>query len=134
MTRHMHKPSMRSVIIPTKKIITRPHAHVTGGYRNVFIPVELCPGSIINTIVCSSACGKGGHGTLCMVGHVLYVWGKKGLVVVVDAGGDVGPPEEGLDEGGAVVETSAKLKASTVRVVLGGGCECCVVWVGWCAV
>ncbi len=48
--------------------------------------------------------GKFAHGPLGVIRHIIDVRWKKGLIKLVYASGDVGPPKKGLDVGGTVID------------------------------
>lgn len=61
-----------------------------------------------------------------MIRYIVHIRREKRLVVVVDAGGNIGPPEKGLHKGGAVVQTHSQLHTCTVGC--GGFKRVCVGW------
>src|SRR4028119_159524 len=102
----MHHARSPSVVVAAKKVVPRLRYHVGSRHGYVLVPGEVHATRVIHPIVKTARDRVLGHGSLRMVGHVRNIRRKERLVSVVDVDGNVGPPEEGLHEGGAVEKTN----------------------------
>ena len=108
----MHEAALRVVVVATEEILLRLADHVARWHRNVFIPGQIVrarAGCVIDAVIEILRDRERRHSAHRVVGDIVDIRGEKTLVIFVDAGGDIRPPEEGLRERSAVVEAAAKL-------------------------
>ncbi len=127
-----------AVIVATEEILLRTHDHVGRGHGDVGIPgkiirgvgpgrrVELArlfggrhavagAGGVIHAVVTSGRKREGVGRALGVVGDVGDVRWEERLVMLVDARGDIGPPEKSLHVGRAVTEAGNDLESRATR-------------------
>ncbi len=98
-------------VVSAEEVEMRLANHVAGGHGDVFIPSEVVVAGavlVIDAVIRVVGDGERRHRAHGVVGDVADVGREERLVLVVDEGGDVGPPEERLGERGAVVEAGAE--------------------------
>ena len=109
MIRYMDEAGFVSVVVPAEEVSGRSDGHVRCRDWDIFVPVQSSAGAVVDAVVAVPTDWKLRHGALGMVGHVGDIGREEGLVVVVHAGGDIGPPEEGLHERCSVVQANEEL-------------------------
>ena len=138
-------PGARAMVVAAEEILLRPHAHVGGGHGDVGVVREVVgpvgnhgfptaggrdvpgrglllgnalpgTGRVIDTVVVSLRQRVGAHRAPRMVCHIGDVGREKALVVLVDPGGHVRPPEECLDGSRPVVGAHLQFHHRTPRM------------------
>ena len=101
---HVDQACPAAVIVPAEEVEAGIPGKEGGSHRVVLAPGYVHPLAVIDTVVGAPGDRVAGHGPLGVVGHVGDIRREEELVLVADQDGHVHPPEEGLEEGGAVVE------------------------------
>src|ERR1017187_7058636 len=92
------------VIVPTKEIVTRLRYHIRRGHRDILVPSQVHALGVIDPVIETPGAGKFGDGTLGVIENIRHIRGEEGLVSFVHSNREVGPPEECLNEGSAIVK------------------------------
>src|SRR5579883_1365623 len=125
------------VIITAKKISARVSDHITGRDGNVRVPSQVVrrigaignkmrrhlvhrhamqgPLAVRYSVIRSLAVWELCDCPLGMIGDVAHVVGKEGLIVLVNARGQIGPPQEGLRVPRTIAESDLELEVSAPR-------------------
>ena len=114
--RHMEKACLLPVIVPAHKIVFGFLRHIGSGNRNILIPGNVNPLGIIVFIILTRRDRKTGDRALAVVINAVYIRRENGLCVVIDRNRRIRPPQKRLRERCPVVQLSADLNISAVRV------------------
>ncbi len=111
--RHVHEPGVRGMVVAPEGVRLGADGHVRRRHRDVAVPAQVgigfVPGAVVDPVVAAAGDGERRHRSPGVVGDMDDVRWEHGLVSVVDVHRDVRPPQEGLHEGGAVVEPDPNL-------------------------
>ena len=136
--RHVNETGLRGVIVAAEEILARTHAHVGGGDGNVRIPRKIVgcapdggriatgplggrhpvtrAGTVVDPVVSPRRARERAHRPLGVIGDVGGIGREKRLVVPVDAGRDIRPPQKRLHVGRAVVGADLHLEQRATGV------------------
>ena len=140
----VEQPGLLEVVVATHEVFLGSHAHVGSGDGDVCIPGKVVggivgaraaagrreevgwilllrnahttPSAVIHTVVVVITEGVAAGRALGVVGNGVNVRWKERAVRLMDVGGNVGPPEEGLDVRSSVVEADFEFYDASVRI------------------
>ena len=113
---HVHHAGLFAMIIVADKVVVRMVGHVRRRHRDVFVARNVRPRRVVHFVVRAFCNGELTDIAFAVVHHRMHIRREHRLVVVVDMHGRIGPPEERLRLGGAVVQLRRYLQHGFVRV------------------
>ena len=116
MVGHVHHAGLLAMIIVADKVVVRMVGHVRRRHRDVFVARNVRPRRIVHFVVRAFCNGELTDVAFAVVHHRMHIRREHRLVVVVYVHSRIGPPEERLRLGGAVVQLRRYLQYGFVGV------------------
>jgi hypothetical protein len=134
---HVDDSRADAVVVTAKKCFARAHTHVGSRHWDIRIPREIVgwirsvgpelrrqvvrrhpfprPPCVVHAVVMPQAKRKQAHRPLGVIRHKGRVLREKRLILLMHFGGDIGPPEKGLNIVGPIIDTRQKLEHGMSR-------------------